>query len=332
MVLTRTQRSLGGLPRSTHSFLHSMLTNHSFILILVCEYLSLQDIILSLSSSSKTFSSLITLNSDTSMIIWRHLLLRYFPKHSLRSSPSTDPNYYQEFLSLASIRIWNWDSLFHSRIFWAQVFFTLNQYFEDHLIFGASFSSSSKNYELQKLHRSDFDDWDDGHNLIFTFPEGYRLCYQISDHTMGTWTLETNSNPTEQDDITICRLDGHPLLPGFTYLQAEILIKYLSLHSSCLLFDSSFLWPLFFPFIELSSKTSPYCDQLIKNLRTSGWRSLRLPLEKWKKLEDYIRERCEMEVTSPSFFAKPMPLLSSLCQLLQTHPAAAVAATNEELC
>jgi hypothetical protein len=51
----------------------------------------------------------------------------------------------------------------------------LSQYFEDHLIFGASFSSSSKNYELQKLHRSDFDDWDDGHNLVFTFPEGYRL-------------------------------------------------------------------------------------------------------------------------------------------------------------
>ena len=62
--------------------------------------------------------------------------------------------------------------------------------------------------------------------------------------------------------------DDHPILSGFTSEQAEILITYLTHHHpSTLLFDSSFLWPLFFPFLELSSQTTPYCDQLITNSR-----------------------------------------------------------------
>ncbi len=121
-------------------------------------------------------------------------------------------------------RVVHWDSLFYSRIFWAQVGYTLSEYYEDNLIFGASFSSSAKVQEVRKLNQTHFDDWDDGHTLLFPLPENYQLWYQISDHTMGTWTLENSVNSTQ---IVICRLDGHPLLPGFTYSQAETLINYL---------------------------------------------------------------------------------------------------------
>jgi hypothetical protein len=314
MVQTRRQKSSNASsPRCPQTCLATMITEHPFILILLCEYLSLQEIVLSFSSVSKTlFSLLISNSSDSRMVIWRLLLLRYFPKYSVTSSPSPSDSY-QEFQSLASIRIWNWDSLFHSRVFWAQVGFTMGQFFEDFLIFGASVSSSTKNIELRKLNGSNFDDWNDGHNLLFSFPEGYRLWYQISDHTMGTWTLEMMDPSAEIS--TICRLDGHPLLPGFTYLQAEILITYLKNHPSLLLFNSLFLWPLFFPFIELSTATLPYCDQLIENLQSSGWRSLRLAQRKWKDLEGYIRRRCETEPDPPS---EQEPLLA-LCQLLQTQ-------------
>ena len=108
---------------------------------------------------------------------------------------------------------------------------------------------------------------------------------------------------------------GQEILPGFTYEQAEILITYLTHHHSSLILHFYFYGHS----SSLSSQTTPYCDQLT-NLKTSGWRSLRLSREKWRKLEEYIHRRCDREVTS-SFTAGP--ILSSLCQLIHTQSSQA---------
>jgi hypothetical protein len=280
-------------------------------------YLDVEDIVL-LSLVDRNVK--LKIHGDSFSDIWKALIENHFnvnttsppPLHVDNATPmatteATAVFTLGSFRDHARERIWNWNRVFERRGFWARMGFTLSNFFEDSLIFGCSFSSSSNS--SPKLDH-DFEDWDDGHRIVFYMPENFYLSYEVNDHTMGTWRVG-KGNLHDKNWFEVDRLDGHPIGPGFSYLEAEVIISYITgdQASSPLnnndnnnierkrmkmqpKFDPRYLWPLFFPAIALPSEMKFQIPAFIDRLRI-GWKELRLPKKNYQLLEEYLNIRVD---------------------------------------
>lgn len=269
--------------RSTKSNKAALLTTITYKLRWeIASYLQIQDVV-NLSTLNNDMRSCICGSNVHSGEAWRMNMRTYYGVFLPESDvEKREPNSgFQKFSSLSRNKIFNWTSLFNDRVFWAQVGFTLSSNFEDGKVFGCSFASRSTSREMSMIS-SRFDDWDEGHKLIFDFPESFILSYEVNDHTMGTWRVIN----AERESAVIDRLDGHPVGPGFRFIEVKMLIAYIRRHCRCP-FDPSFLWPLFFWTISHTADLKDNIEELFIHLKQSGWSYLRGV--KWKKLEAHSR-------------------------------------------
>jgi hypothetical protein len=216
--------------------------------------------------------------------LWHSLIKSYFPKEEYYRLDTIDCS---AFRSLAVDRIWDWNIVFSERVYWSRVGFTLSGDFEELSIFGCSFSSRDCSNECSKLE-NDFDEWDDGHCILFQLSQGYFLSYEVNNHTMGTWRLghiclETGTNVT----YVIDRLDGHPMGPGFSYLEAKSIVSFISKNCE-LTFNKKFLWPMFFPAVAMGADMEEYLPIFVQHVR-DGLICLELDEGNWEMFQDYFQ-------------------------------------------
>lgn len=252
---------------------------------IILTFLDIEDVV-DLSCVDKGINIMIKSNNISSMI-WSTFIERYFNILYIDDEVLT----FATFKDIAKIRIWNWNMIFEKRVFWARMGFTLSSFFEDNLIFGCSVFSSSNH--CRKIDY-DFENWDDGHRIVFNMPEDYYLSLEFNYHSMGTWRVG-KGKLYEKKWYEIDRLDGHPIGPGFLYSEVETIISYITKY--CILtFDIIYLWPLFFPAIALNHDMKIKLSEFIKHLHESGWKNLRLSKKNWILFEEYFSKRIDNNI------------------------------------
>ena len=246
----------------------------------VAAYLAVRDVV-ALSSTNVALSTWLR----QAPAVWRPFIHHHFGLVEAQAAYSLDA-----FRALAARRIWDWERVLCSRVFWARAAFSCSDELERLRVFGVSFAHRPDSHEVRKLDHT-FEDWDDGHKLLLRFPSDLFLSFEVNDHTCGTWRLGKLRHGLVVQCYVLNRVDGHPVGPGFRYLEVKALIEYVAgEHWAQVPFELDLLWPLFFFAIARTCDLSGHVNELMEYLRC-GWSALRLPASSWPHIRRYAQPR-----------------------------------------